>query len=304
MRTLRYNLLSTLVQTSTNIRLEFAENKLSFEPSKGAAITRLTLASNPAVTAIKPQASYQFESSLLFPFPNRLSNGSFDFEGKTYKFPQNDFKSPNALHGMVHDQSFTVIDQGLDASKAWVTSQLIDHGKNESFPFPFKLDVTYILTDKALTVELKVTNQGSGNMPFGIGWHPYFNLPYGVNEGALKLPECREVEVNDTLLPTGRKLPSTCFDSLRPLSGVTLDTCFEANKKEENSTFIKLNGEQTLEVWQDAHYPFIQVFTPKDGQSIAVEPMTCGIDALNTGDGLQILQPEASFTAVCGVRLA
>jgi aldose 1-epimerase len=290
-------------QPST-IQLEFAANKMTFSPDMGAAITHLTFGASPAVEVLKPQPEYQFEASVLFPFPNRLANGRYEFEGKEYEFPLNDFGRPNALHGLVFDQKFTLTDQGKDASKAWAVAQLELPGTHPAYPFPFRLAVNYSLSDKALEIEFEVTNTGNDNMPFGLGWHPYFNLASGLASCALKLPDCHEIEVDENLIPTGKKTPSRCFDDFRLMDGMQLDTCFEIdNVHVENSTLVILNDQQTLEVWQDANHPFIQVFTPDNGQTIAIEPMTCGINALNTHEGLHILKPESSLTLRCGVRL-
>lgn len=286
------------------IQLDFAGNQMSFRLDNGAAITHLSFASDPATQILKPQSGYHFESSLLFPFPNRLANGTYEFEGKNYQFDHNDFGNPNALHGLVFDKEFTLTGQGKDDTKAWATARLTESGDNASYPFHFELEVTYALSDKALSLELKVTNQGDGNMPFGLGWHPYFNLGQDISQCSLKLPVCREIEVDELLIPNGKKSPSTCFDGYRSLDGLVLDTCFEISElKEKSSTFVKLNDHQNLEVWQDENHPYIQVFTPDDGKTIAIEPMTCGINALNTGEGLHELDPGASMTVNCGVRL-
>ena len=296
---------STFVQAqNAPIQQDFAGNQMSFMLDNGAAITHLSFASEPATQILKPQSGYHFESSLLFPFPNRLANGAYEFEGKDYQFAHNDFGRPNALHGLIFDKKFTLTDQGKDHSKAWATARLMESGENASYPFPFAFEVTYTLSDKALSLELTVTNRGNTSMPFGIGWHPYFNLEQEISQCSLKLPVCREVEVDDLLIPNGKKSPSTCFDGYRSLDGLVLDTCFEISElEEENSVFVKLNDHQNLEVWQDKNHPYIQVFTPGDGQTIAIEPMTCGINALNTGEGLQKLAPGNSTTVCCGVRL-
>jgi len=50
----------------------------------------------------------------------------------------------------------------------------------------------------------------------------------------------------------------------------------------------------------------VQVFTPPDlvgrGRAVAVEPMTCPPDALNTGDGLITLAPDATWSGSWGIR--
>jgi aldose 1-epimerase len=37
---------------------------------------------------------------------------------------------------------------------------------------------------------------------------------------------------------------------------------------------------------------------------VAIEPMTCAPDAFNSGDGLLVLEPGASFTGRCGLTAA
>lgn len=287
---------------SQPIQLNFEGNRMTFLLNQGAAITHLTFVSGAQI--LKPQAGYHFESSILFPFPNRLAGGTYSFEGKSYKFPENDFGRPNALHGLVHDRLFSITDQGQDDARAWAMAKLTENGSDSAYPFPFELSVTYTLSSESLRVDFRITNLGDADMPFGLGWHPYFNLGRSISECSLKLPSGFEIEVDGNMIPTGKKSPSTCFDNYRPLTGLALDTCFEISEvKKKNSTFVKLSNEQTLEIWQDEHHPFIQVFTPDDGQTLAVEPMTCGIDALNTGEGLQVLAPGESKEMNCGVKL-
>ncbi len=303
MQTLEKNKLCHSVSAqSQSVQLEFEGNRMTFLPDQGASITHLTFA--PGAEILKPQIGYHFESSLLFPFPNRLEGGTYSFNGKEYNFPENDFGRPNALHGLVHDKPFSITDQGQDNTKVWVTASLTDNGTDSAYPFPFELQVTYSLSTASLRVEFRVTNHGDTDMPFGLGWHPYFNLDGHIRDCELKLPAGYEIEVDDNMIPTGKKSPSTCFDNYRSLAGIELDTCFEISEvNRENSTFVKLPDQQTLEIWQDEHHAFIQVFTPEDGQTIAIEPMTCGIDALNTGEGLQVLAPGTSARMCCGVRL-
>ena len=62
----------------------------------------------------------------------------------------------------------------------------------------------------------------------------------------------------------------------------------------------------TTELWADPVFGYVQVFTPPDlvgrGRAVAVEPMTCPPDALNTGDGLITLAPDETWSASWGIR--
>jgi aldose 1-epimerase len=57
----------------------------------------------------------------------------------------------------------------------------------------------------------------------------------------------------------------------------------------------------------DEAFPFAMVFTgdtlapDRRRRGLAVEPMTCAADALNSGDGLVVLAPGERFTGRWGI---
>jgi aldose 1-epimerase len=61
-----------------------------------------------------------------------------------------------------------------------------------------------------------------------------------------------------------------------------------------------------LEVWQQCTnqtYNYLQIYTPADRKTIAIEPMTCAADSLNNGLGLWIVAPKSACKAKYGVRM-
>ena len=60
---------------------------------------------------------------ILFPFPNRIRDGRFAWEGKEYQLPTNDPSGKNAIHGFACRKPWRVVEQGADASSAWVTGE-------------------------------------------------------------------------------------------------------------------------------------------------------------------------------------
>jgi aldose 1-epimerase len=60
-------------------------------------------------------------------------------------------------------------------------------------------------------------------------------------------------------------------------------------------------------VWQDEGYPHLQLFTgdvlpePRRRRGLAVEPMTCPPNALQTGVDVRRLEPGESTTASWGI---
>src|SRR5438105_9387408 len=63
---------------------------------------------------------------ILFPFPNRIRDGKFTWDGKPYTLPVNDPANKNAIHGFAHTRAWRVVDQGTSAGSAWITAEF--HG--------------------------------------------------------------------------------------------------------------------------------------------------------------------------------
>lgn len=272
---------------------------LEIDLAKGGAISKLTLFSNGKHrTVISPQSDYHYESSFLFPFPNRLTNGKYSFNGQDFKFPINDFGRPNALHGLISDKPFSVLNQLEDSLVLSYTYG----GELPYYPFPFDLSITYTLHPGILSIDVSIENTGNSAMPCGFGWHPYFNLEGGADQVRIELQNVVKVCVDENLIPTGRTTPYKTLEEGQHIDQLSLDDCFMFSKSGCNqSTKLLFPDGSCLEVRQDEQNPFVQVYTPEDQKTIAIEPMTCGINALNTGNGLKVLQPKETWSFQFGV---
>ncbi|OEK03010.1 hypothetical protein BFP97_16425 [Roseivirga sp. 4D4] len=268
----------------------------------GGAIRELTLSIDGITkTVISPQEGYHYQSSLLFPFPNRLASGSFEFEGKNYQFPLNDFGLPNALHGMLHDRTFEVKSLG----DSHIELVHIYKGELPYYPFPCEINLRYELISGGLSVKVTILNTGSSALPCVFGWHPYFNLPDDNELGSLHMHGVDLIEVDEHMIPTGKMTPYRTLEEGAEISELKLDNCFKFVKKEDrNYTHLIYPDKSLLEVWQDDQHPYVQVFTPDDRRTIAIEPMTGNINALNTKEGLSLVEPQQSLVLCFGVSLS
>lgn len=243
---------------------------------------------------------YHYESSFLFPFPNRLSQGKYEFEGNTYLFPENDFGRPNALHGFLHDRPFELTSR----ADGYLSFHYDYKGGLSHYPFPCSFDIDYRLGKGSLTIEVTIKNQSDSNLPFGFGWHPYFQLGEMAQNVKLKMEPSTLVEVDELMIPNGKTSPFHTFEMLNTIVGTKLDSCFKLNKPtHRNSTYLSFPDKSMLEIWQDVHHPYVQVYTPDDQKTIAIEPMTCNINALATGDGLSLLKPGESKSLQFGLEI-
>jgi aldose 1-epimerase len=179
------------------------------------------------------------------------------------------------------------------------------------YPFSFQLDITYQLdAPDQFSVFVEIKNTGTGNMPFGFGWHPYFCLGEPVKNLSLQFPKVKRVLLNKNIIPTGEKEGYEVFENLSKVGVTILDDCFVLDNPQGDTAAITLWSEKQqygVKVWQEASadkFPFIQIYTPSnDLNYLAIEPMTCSIDAFNNGDGLQVLGAGESFSGKFGVSL-
>lgn len=88
------------------------------------------------------------------------------------------------------------------------------------------------------------------------------------------------------MIPTGEKRVFELFKKEKPLAGESLDTCFFSTKKGKWAVhFSNKKGRLTMSA-DDAKWPFFQVFTPPHRASVAIEPMSCNVNAHQNREGL------------------
>jgi len=149
-------------------------------------------------------------------YANRIANGSFTLEGKTYTLPQND--GTNTLHGGVTRAFDKVVWDGeAIKGKTGVAFSYLSKDGEEGFPGNLKVKVTYTLTDNnELIIDYEATTDKA--TPINVSQHSYFNLAGEGNGDVLN----HEVMINaDRFTPVDKKLIPT--GELRPVKGTPLD---------------------------------------------------------------------------------
>ena len=244
---------------------------------------------------------------VLFPFPNRLTDGKYTHLGKSYQFSINNAATKNAIHGFSKDVEMTVVEVITEVSKGSLTCEYKHDGSHEAYPFKFTFQITFILRGSELTVEMEFRNDDSMPIPVGLGWHPYFKIAEKSDDVSLQMIDCQLIMIDNRMLPTGEKKDFADFNTLKKIGASTLDNGFYITNQEQTAEVILSSEQGTLTCWQEtgaAKWNFVQVFTPPHRQSIAVEPMTCNIDAFNNKDGLILLTPKATLDGKFGVRFS
>lgn len=247
---------------------------------------------------------------LLMPWPNRIADGKYIFDGKAQQLPLTEPARLNASHGLVRWEQWSLVEQ--TDSTVTVGFRLMP---GPGWGAILDLRVRYELSDEGLTVTPTATNIGSTRAPFGFGAHPYLTVgEEAVDELTLSLPAADYLTVDDRLLPTGTKpVDGSDYDfrSARPIGRSVLDTAFTGLGAGEDGRWrVTLSsGERSTTLWaQGEHFGYTQVFTGDSlpaGRArhtgVAVEPMSCPAGAFATGEALVVLEPGDIWSASWGV---
>ena len=236
---------------------------------------------------------------LLAPWPNRVRDGRYSFEGRDLQLPLTEPKLGHASHGLVRWVSWT-LEEHTEQSVSLVYRLMSQPG----YPWTLDLHVLYDLSADGLTVTFTATNLSRSPAPYALGAHPYLTAGPGPVDGwELTLPARTRVLVDERLVPTGTEdVRDTDLDFRigRPVRTASLDTAFTDLTRERDGrvevTLRDPRGGQGVALWMDVQHSWVQVFTgdalPAHArESLAVEPMTAPPNAFNSGEGLIVLHP-------------
>jgi aldose 1-epimerase len=255
-----------------------------------------------------PPASH---GAVLIPWPNRIEDGQYEWEGTAYQVPLTEPERQTALHGLALWQRWTPAP-GIAPRQDSVTLAL-DMVPIKGYPFLLRSVITYTLSVTGLHVHLATTNLGEHTAPYGTGFHPWLSTGTApVDACTLRLDAATRVTTDDRLLPVGSE-PAGELDFRTPklLAGIALDDAYlDVTRDEDGLSWIELAAPdgRTAAVWMDDSMDTWQVCTG-DGvagvnrTAVAAEPMTCIANAFRTGDRLVHLEPGQTHEVVWGATL-
>ncbi|MGY1731780.1 aldose 1-epimerase family protein [Geodermatophilus sp. SYSU D01045] len=249
---------------------------------------------------------------VLAPWPNRLRDGVWSWDGVRHVTPVTEPERGTAIHGLVRHVPWRVLERAEDRV---VLGHLLH--PQPGYPFSLRLQVAWELTDDGLRVTTTATNEGATDLPYGEGHHPYLAVGPGllVDDCTLTLPAATRLLTDDRLLPVGREpVEGTPFDLRggRRVGDLVVDDCFTDLARDADGLaevrLVRPDGSGAA-VWMDASYGHLQVFTgdvveppSRRRHGLAVEPMTCPPDAFRTGEAVRRLAPGESTTGTWGIR--
>ncbi len=256
---------------------------------------------------------------ILIPFPNRICAGRFSWAGKEYRLPLNDPAGKNAIHGFACRRPWRVVGRGADDQGAWVTGEFrgsLDAPEaRDLWPADYLVRITYRLEPRGLRLRAEVVNPDQVPLPFGLGYHPYFHVPFvpGTNPAAYRAQASPDTYwVLKESLPTGTLQPVDAPRDLRKprrLEELSLDDVLHAGDPaggprvtlvHRASLVCPDNGVGEIRVETSPTFRELVVFTPPHRQAICFEPYTCTTDAINLEQqgvdaGLRVIPPGESW---------
>jgi aldose 1-epimerase len=253
---------------------------------------------------------------VLFPFPNRIRDGRFSFAGQSYQLPLNDPAQKNAIHGFACRVPWRVVDQGADTMSAWVTGEFrcsVDAPTSlPLWPADHEIRLTVRLGRGTLRLEAVVSNPDTKPLPWGLGYHPYFRLPFaggGSAEDCTVEVPAKEFWVLEGNLPTGERRPVDDKRDLnrpRRVGELALDDVLTGLPARParmdgllNRAAITGAPGGPLRMFCSGEFRELVVFTPPHRQAFCVEPYTCTTDAANRTDGgWAVLPPGGTASLV------
>ena len=246
----------------------------------------------------KQYLSTSFKSSKLSPFACRIPGGKYIYDGQEFEL-KHKFKDGSAIHGLLYNKAFKQTDSFFDEQKASVVFKYNYKEEDDGYPFNYSCEIRYTLFPRnTLQLQTTIINLDDLPIPLADGWHPYFTLGGKLDEWLLQFASTALVEFGDDLVPTGRLLPYDAYHEAMLIGDTSFDNCFMIEPNEGYAA-CTLRNETTglqLSIFPDTTYPYLQIFTPPQRNSIAIENLSAAPDAFNNKMGLLMLQPRHTHT--------
>ncbi len=252
-------------------------SRLVLAPKRGGMATRLTLQNRELFyldeeTLRDETKNVRGGNPVLFPSPGKL-------EGDAYAW--NEIRGALKQHGFARNSIWETLRTSTHASGASATLRLASNdATRREFPWNFSAEYTYSLSENSLHIDMRFTNTGTGALPFGAGFHPYFHVPQTEKAHA-------RVETNAT----------RAFDNVTKKTEALAP--IDLTKKEVDLHLIDHHGDCVLRLQNGGvrlkgspEFSRWVVWTLAAKDFVCVEPWTCPGNALNTGEGILILEPQ------------
>lgn len=284
---------ANIIELSDKTGAYFAKIDLN----SGASLQALKIEGKQILANLHPlKYEHSFNAALLFPFANRIDNGVYSYNNKSYQLKCNEINNNNALHGLIYNKKFKLISKKTGVNSTSVNLEYIETVKNAGFPFTYKIQLIYKTTKKSLRLKVRIENTDTLAFPFTLGWHPYF---YSSNlmKSNIHFHADKKVIHNKKKISEG--MESYNSEKKLKLADKNLDDCFHLSAKKIKFKTPKYH----LALKTTAKNNYLQIYTPDNANAIAIEPLTGISNSFNNKEGLQVLEPNAAFSTTWKLKI-
>lgn len=246
------------------------------------------------------------KGQVLSPWPNRLEDGRYTFEGVSAVAALDEPEHGNAIHGLVRWLRFE--PQREEQGGVTLVSEVM---AQPAYPWRLRLEVTYeLVSETCLSVSARASS--SSRAPFGIGFHPYVHAGAGgVDRCELTFEAATHLLLDARGLPTGAEPVAGGphdFSGGASLEHRRLDDCYGGLRGDEDgwSASLRRADGSAVALRADGSFAYLMCFTGdtlaagERRRGLALEPMTCPPNALRSGRDLVVLDEgrdwEGSFS--------
>ena len=255
------------------------------------------------------EMSSSSRGQVLIPWPNRLQDGIYEFDGRHHQLPLNEPERHNAIHGLVRWAAWTVVER--EPHRAVMEHVLYPQ---PGYPFSLRIRIEYRLSHSGLQVRTTAANIGSEACPYGSGAHPYLTLGTAtIDRLTLRVPARTVLQSDERGLPIRTEaVEGTEYNFRKPrrIGSIALDHAFTNLERDQDGLArVELRDpdhKTQVSLWVDQSYSYLMLFSGDPlpnvrRRSLAVEPMTCPPNAFRTGDALVRLESGSSLTSTWGI---
>lgn len=244
-------------------------------------------------------------SPVLFPFVGAVRDKEYRHEGKTYAMGQ---------HGFARDMEFVRIENEETEQKHKLQMWFALESNEETlqkYPFAFRLEIGYELSEDEITVHWNVKNPGDETMYFSIGAHPAFRCPirgevdktgYGLHFEGLKELHHHGNTPDGMAVMEDEVLPLTDGNVFFKPGFFDKCTYMVEGKQTGEVSLLDMDGKPYVTVSFDA--PLFAVWSPekKDAPFVCIEPWYGRCDAVDFAGDLKERDYEQTLAAGAGFQ--
>ena len=218
-------------------------------------------------------------SPFLFPMIGNLRGGKTIINGAEYAISKHGFARDNEFVTEKSDDTTAVLSFSANAETM------------KSYPFNFKVTITYTLKENALEIAYAVTNNRSTDMPYCIGGHPAFACDKPFDSYKLIFEQNETVNSPVMNLKTRMWGDSNRVNRLENSREFALrydlfdNDCVYFDTIKSESCSLVSDGEGVKVSWTG--FKTLGVWTPdhKNAPFVCIEPW-CGCDDYDTDSGI------------------